>query len=91
MQSDLFVVGARFNLPFGPIQTTPVRLVGELADGSPVDTMIFTPGRTVLLPTPAPGSPQAVPGSLCPLSVVDLPNLFPEILPPPPPDDPTQP
>jgi hypothetical protein len=34
-QPDLFVVGSRFNVPFGPIQTTPVRLVGKLAHGSP--------------------------------------------------------
>jgi hypothetical protein len=76
VSSDLWVFGSRFNLPFGQVQvqTSPVRLTGELADGSAIDVALFNSGRTFLVPTPAPGSPAATPGSMCPLSVIGLPD-----------------
>jgi hypothetical protein len=72
--SDLFVIGPRFNLPFGetPVSASgSIQLQGELSDGTPIDVAIAGSGRLLLVQTPPSDSFLAIPGSFCPSSVVD--------------------
>jgi hypothetical protein len=73
-EATLFVVGSRFNLPFGevvpadPAASEQIQLTGVLEDGSAIDVTIRRQqgGTLVLLRALAPGDPVPF-DSICPL------------------------